>query len=59
MGVIGGGSAAATGIGIVIGVAGIVMAGVNHPLYRRMLSRGKARYAADIMRLAAQVAEQG
>ncbi|WP_428379173.1 hypothetical protein [Olsenella sp. Marseille-QA0557] len=57
MGVIGGGSVLVTGIGVIVGIIGLVMAGVNYPIYRRILENGRRRYAADIMRLASQVAE--
>ena len=57
MGVIGGGGALMTGVGVVVGIVGLVLAGVNYPIYRRMLARGRERYAADIVRLASQIAE--
>ncbi|WP_337647587.1 dihydropteridine reductase [Bifidobacterium pullorum] len=57
MGVIGGGSVTMTVVGVAAGVIGLGMAGVNYPIYRRMLVRNKQRYAADIMRLASQIAE--
>ncbi len=57
MGVIGGGSALMAGIGVVVGIFGLVMAGENYPIYRRILKDGRRRYAADIVRLASQVAE--
>lgn len=56
MGVIGGGSAAVVGLGVVVGVAGLGMAGANYPLYRRMLESGRRRYAEDIVRLASEIA---
>ena len=57
MGVIGGGGALMTGVGVVVGIVGLVLAGVNYPIYHRMLARGRERYAADIVRLASQIAE--
>lgn len=56
MGVIGGGTAPATGAGVIIGILGITMAGVNYPLYKRILASGKRKYAEDIVRLAEQIA---
>lgn len=56
MGVVGGGGAAATALGVVLGLAGLGMAGANYPLYRRMLERGMSRYAEDIVRLASEIA---
>lgn len=46
-------------LGIVIGVAGMVMLGVNYPIYKKLLTRGKAKYAFEIMELAKEItAEQ-
>lgn len=60
MGVIGTGLSAAMPLGIVVGVAGLVMAGVNYPIYKKMLEKGKQKYAFEIMELAKEItAEQG
>ena len=45
-------------LGIAIGVLGMVGCGVNYPLYRKMLERGKAKYAYEIVELARQISEQ-
>ena len=45
-------------LGITIGVAGLVGCGINYPLYKRMLEKGKAKYAYDIVELARQISEQ-
>ncbi len=55
MGVIGGGSAGAMALGIVIGVIGFAGMGVNYPIYRRLLQRSKDKYAGDIIRLAGEI----
>lgn len=55
MGVIGGGSTPMTVLGIALGIIGIACAGVNYPVYKRMLAAGKRKYAADIMRLAREI----
>ena len=57
MRVIGDGSATLVGLGIVVGILGIVLMSVNYPLYRRLLAEGKQKYAADIIRLAGEIAE--
>ena len=44
--------------GIVIGIAGMVGCGINYPLYKRMLEKGKAKYAYEIVELARQISEQ-
>ena len=55
MGVLGGGSAFAGGI--VLGVLGLAGMGINYPLYCRLLSQGKRRYAQDILTLAREITE--
>ena len=56
MGILGGGRAFAGGI--VLGVLGLAGMGVNYPLYCRLLSRGKQRYAQDILTLAREITER-
>ncbi len=57
MNVIGSGTTAMTAIGIVIGVVGIALVSVNYPIYKKMLERGKKKYAADIIRIAKEISE--
>ena len=57
MGVVGAGDATSMGAGVAMGIVGLAMAGANHSLYRRLLARGRRRYAADIVRLAGEIAE--
>lgn len=57
MGVIGGGSAAMFVLGIILGVLGLAGAGLNYPIYKRLLAQGKQKYAYDIMELARQISE--
>lgn len=45
-------------IGIVIGIVGLVGCGVNYPIYKKMLEKGKAKYAYEIVELARQISEQ-
>ena len=58
MGVIGSGSAAAITLGIIIGCIGIAGMGANYPLYKKILERGKQKYAYEIMQLAKEIAER-
>lgn len=58
MGQIGSKTAGFFVLGILIGVLGMVGMGVNYPLYRRMLKRGKAKYAFEIMELAKEISGQ-
>ena len=45
-------------LGIVVGLAGFAGCGVNYVLYRRMLEKGKAKYAFEIVELAREISEQ-
>lgn len=38
-------------LGIAVGVAGMVLCGVNYPIYKAMLKKRKAKYADEILRL--------
>ena len=44
-------------IGIVVGVVGIIGCSVNYPIYRKMLEKGKAKYAYEIVELAREISE--
>ncbi len=44
--------------GILLGVIGFVGCGVNYPIYKRMLEKGKAKYAFEIMQLAREIADE-
>lgn len=58
MGQIGPGGAAAMAIGVVIGVVGMLGVGVNYPIYRRLLEKGKQKYAFEIVELAKEISEE-
>ena len=45
-------------LGIIVGVIGLIGCGVNYPIYKRMLEKGKAKYAYEIVQLAREIAEQ-
>ena len=45
-------------LGIIIGIVGLVGCGVNYPIYRKMLEKGKSKYAYEIVELARQISEQ-
>lgn len=51
MGVIGSGVGALVA-GIIIGIGGIVGCGVNYPIYKKLLEKGKNKYGSDILELA-------
>lgn len=45
-------------LGIVIGIAGLLGCGVNYPIYKKMLEKGKAKYAYEIVQLAREIADE-
>lgn len=45
-------------MGIIIGIIGFVGCGVNYPIYKKKLEKGKAKYAYEIVELARQISEQ-
>lgn len=57
MKVIGDGSLLATGGGILLGIVGIVGAGVNCLIYHKLLAAGKKKYAFAIVQLAREISE--
>ena len=44
--------------GIVIGVLGFLGCGVNYPFYKRLLEKGKAKYAYEIVELAKEISAE-
>ncbi len=44
--------------GIIIGIIGFILCGINYPIYKRMLEKGKAKYAYDIVELAREISEE-
>lgn len=57
MQVIGGGIAGGV-LGIVLGIIGLAGCGVNYPIYKKMLEKGKAKYAYEIVQLAREISEE-
>ncbi|MCD8332368.1 MAG: dihydropteridine reductase [Oscillospiraceae bacterium] len=43
--------------GIIIGLLGLLAMSVNYPIYKRMLEKGKQKYAFEIMELAKKISE--
>ncbi len=58
LGAIGGGTTIAMIIGVAVGTTGMVGCGVNYPIFRKMLAKGKAKHGSDIIRLAKEIAEE-
>lgn len=59
MGVLGSGTTGSFVLGIVIGCAGMLGVAVNYPLYKRLLKKGKEKYAFEIVQLAREISESG
>ena len=55
MQVIGSGTALKV-LGIIIGIIGLVGCGVNYPIYKNILEKGKSKYAYEIVELAKEIA---
>lgn len=45
-------------LGILVGIVGLIGCGVNYPLYKKMLEKGKKKYAYEIVQLAREIADQ-
>lgn len=46
------------GVGVGVGIVGIVLMSVNYTIYKKILEKGKQKYASDIMELAKQISEE-
>ncbi len=57
LGVIGGSNSGAFVAGIIIGLLGIVGLGLNYPIYKKLLEKGKNKYAFEILELAKRISE--
>lgn len=57
MKVIGDGSIFMFVLGIVIGILGFFGMGINYPIYKKMLEKGKQKYAFEIIQLAKEISE--
>ena len=44
--------------GIIAGIIGLIGCGINYPVYKKMLKKGKEKYAYDIVRLAREIADE-
>jgi len=45
-------------LGIIIGIIGMTGCAVNYPIYKKLLAKGKAKYAYEIVELAREISEQ-
>ena len=58
MGQIGSGTTGSFVLGILMGVVGMAGMGVNYPIFKRLLTKGKQRYAFEILELAKEISQQ-
>jgi hypothetical protein len=58
MDVIGNGTNAMFILGVIIGIIGLLGMGINYPIYKKMLNKGKQKYAFEIMELAKEISEK-
>lgn len=59
MGQIGSGGILSMVMGVALGLIGMVGAGLNYPVYKRLLEKGKKKYAFEIIELAKEISEKG
>ncbi len=45
-------------LGIIIGIIGLIGCGVNYPIYKKLLEKGKSKYAYEIVQLAREIADK-
>ena len=45
-------------LGVIVGIIGMIGCTINYPIYTKMLEKGKAKYAYEIVELARQITEQ-
>lgn len=58
MGQIGSGTTGSFVLGIIVGVVGMTGICVNYPIYKKLLAKGKQKYAFEIMELAKEISEK-
>lgn len=45
-------------LGIIIGIIGFVAMGLNYPVYKKILEKGKQKYAFEIVELAKEISDR-
>ena len=45
-------------LGVIIGLIGLIGMGINYPVYKKILVRGKQKYAFEIMELAKEISDE-
>ena len=57
MNVIGSGTTTMFVLGVIVGIVGLAGMGINYPIYKKMLAKGKQKYAYEIIELANEIRE--
>ena len=57
MNVIGSGTTTMFVLGVIVGIVGLAGMGINYPIYKKMLAKGKQKYAYEIRELAKEISE--
>ena len=52
-----GGTVPLTVLGVVLGIIGFASTAINYPVYKKMLEKGKKKYAYEIVELAKEISE--
>ena len=55
MNVIGSGTTTMFVLGVIVGIVGLAGMGINYPIYKKMLAKGKQKYAYEIIELAKEI----
>lgn len=55
MGQIGSNTTTSFVLGIIIGVVGMILIAINYPIYKKMIAKGKQKYAYEIIELAKEI----
>ena len=58
MKVVGSGNTASIVSGIILGIIGIALISVNYPIYKKILEKGKQKYAFEILELAKEICDK-
>ena len=57
MNVIGSGTTTMFVLGVIVGIVGLAGMGINYPIYKKMLAKGKQKYAYEMIELAKEISE--
>ena len=58
MNIIGNNTTAMFILGVILGIVGLLGMGINYRIYKKLLAKGKKKYAYDIVQLAKEISEK-